>query len=31
MKSGIKAIEAAPERKDIKLKKKLVQRQKNIG
>lgn len=31
MKSGTKAIEVAPERNDIKLKKKLVQRQKNIG
>ena len=31
MSSGTKAIEAAPERNDIKLKKKPVQRQKNIG
>ena len=31
MSSGTKAIEVVPERKDIKLKKKPVQRQKNIG
>lgn len=31
MKSGTKAIEVVPARNDIKPKKKLAQRQKNIG